>query len=412
MAFKLKDLKVTKVDFVDAGANQQANVLLFKRKTGAGSEGGDEKNDGDVNPIKKFFTAIAKAAGLDIGDTEQVIEQIAKQGATTFGEKIDQVARRRVTSEIWDTCYALEESLCSIICDQEVTDKNGMMKQSVDEFSVVMKGFIDSWAKGDPVEIAKQAHAEYPGRAEEIEIAKSKLELIAKASGTKKEDPTLPATGEFDDTKTTPKKGDPKKKPATQKKSKGEHEDMKIDKSKLTSEECATLEAIEKKAGIDEGSFTDADPVTKSVGEPAVNQEDDIYKGLHPAVAAELKALRKRADDAEAREFEDVAKKYEIIGKKKDELVPLLKSLKGNDQAYNSMIALLDASVEAVNKSGLFVEVGKKGSVGAEGGEAWISIEKRAAEIQKAKPDMTYAQAIDVACQQNPELVQQYEQNR
>ena len=32
MANKLKDLLDTKVDFVDAGANQEANVVLFKRK--------------------------------------------------------------------------------------------------------------------------------------------------------------------------------------------------------------------------------------------------------------------------------------------------------------------------------------------------------------------------------------------
>ena len=33
MATKLKDLKITKVDFVDTGANPKANVLLKKTKT-------------------------------------------------------------------------------------------------------------------------------------------------------------------------------------------------------------------------------------------------------------------------------------------------------------------------------------------------------------------------------------------
>ena len=32
MATKLKNLNVTKVDFVDAGANQRADIKLFKRK--------------------------------------------------------------------------------------------------------------------------------------------------------------------------------------------------------------------------------------------------------------------------------------------------------------------------------------------------------------------------------------------
>lgn len=35
MPAKLKDLKVTKVDFVDAGANPGANILIYKNKEGA-----------------------------------------------------------------------------------------------------------------------------------------------------------------------------------------------------------------------------------------------------------------------------------------------------------------------------------------------------------------------------------------
>ena len=31
MASKLKDLKITKVDFVEAGANPEANIMLFKK---------------------------------------------------------------------------------------------------------------------------------------------------------------------------------------------------------------------------------------------------------------------------------------------------------------------------------------------------------------------------------------------
>lgn len=68
------------------------------------------------SPVKKFFSAIAKALG--IAEDEHVgeaIEVIAKgYEAATFGEKMDEQKRRRVTSEIWDVCYA-EESLCSII---------------------------------------------------------------------------------------------------------------------------------------------------------------------------------------------------------------------------------------------------------------------------------------------------------
>ena len=62
-------------------------------------------------------------------------------------------------------------------------------------------------------------------------------------------------------------------------------------------------------------------------------------------VAAELKMLKKRAEDADNRELTDIAKKYAIIGKKPEELVPVLKSLKeAGGTAYTDMITILDAS--------------------------------------------------------------------
>ena len=72
---------------------------------------------------------------------------------------------------------------------------------------------------------------------------------------------------------------------------------MKIDKSKLSAEELAALEAIEKRAGIAEDEPTTDTPTTEPVekstpaAEPTTGSDtDDIYKGLHPAVKAELEA--------------------------------------------------------------------------------------------------------------------------
>ena len=41
-----------------------------------------------------------------------------------------------------------------------------------------------------------------------------------------------------------------------------------------------------------------------------------------------LKSLRKARDESEERELTAIAKKYEVIGKKSEELIPTLKSLK------------------------------------------------------------------------------------
>ncbi len=407
MPSKLKDLKITRVDFVDAGANPEANILLFKNKEGAPAAKttepssfakGGEKSE---SAIKKFFTAIAKALGLQDESVDQAIEEIAKgYEAATFDEKMDEQKRRRVTSEIWDVCYALEESLCSIICDDDVdeSDKPDLMDQSLNEFSEAVKVLIPTWAQG---KIASKINkAERPltlARLEEVKTAKAKLDaIIAKADE--------PVDLEEDC------------KPKTPKTTKGDSEDMRIDKSKLTPEELAALEAIEKKAGIqdDNNPAPAGDPVAKGADKnppiPAGNEPDDIYKGLHPAIKTELESLRKFREAAEDRELHEVAKKYEIIGKKADELVPTLKSLKaaGGD-AYDQMIAVLDASVEAFEKSGIFSEIGKKGSSSA---DAWTLLEKHADEIQKSAPNLTRTQAIDKACDQHPELVAEYENNR
>lgn len=223
-------------------------------------------------------------------------------------------------------------------------------------------------------------------------------------------------------------KNDDKKAKETPPIQKGETLHMNIDKSKLTPEELAALDAMEKKAGIPEDNPPEntqksmpsntqtsdnaiqATPTPTKKAKPvsAENPEEDIYKGLHPAVKAELERLRKQADAIEERELTDLAKKYEIIGKKADELVPLFKSLKaaGGD-AFQQMVTILDASVTAVEKSGLFSEIGKQGATGEN--DAWAAIEKHAEAIQKAAPTLTWNQAVDKACAQHPDLVHEYE---
>lgn len=199
---------------------------------------------------------------------------------------------------------------------------------------------------------------------------------------------------------------------------KGVDEEVTIDKSKFTPEELASYEALVAKAAVQDDPTPQAetDPVDKSAETtPAQTEagEADIYKGLHPAVAAELSDLRKRADAAEMRELTEIAKKYEVLGKKPEELASTLKSLKeAGGTAYADMISLLDSSLNAVEKSGAFREVGKSGRGSEAAADAWSQIEKHASDIQKAAPTMTFAQAIEKACEQHPDLVAEYENNR
>ena len=91
----------------------------------------------------------------------------------------------------------------------------------------------------------------------------------------------------------------------------------------------------------------------------------------------------------------------------------MLKGLKAaGGTAYADMIGLLDAAVQTVEKSGVFGEIGKRGNGGSDTDDAWGKIEVAAQEIVKSNSGMSYAQAIDKACTEHPDLLEAYEKSR
>lgn len=410
MATKLKNLKITKVDFVDDGANPEAHIRLFKSKDGV-EPPHDEGAEKKPNIWKRLITAITKAAGseTDTSELESVIDDIQKS-SESFGERIAEVKNRKIADEIWDICYALQSSLCSILNDEDMdgTSAATAMQESLDEFYEFSKEAISQWSSGKATNIVKKEEVT-ASDLKMMKSARSRLDDTIEKAEKAQEEPGAEK----------PKKKDQNK---NQNNAKGA-EEMKIDKSKLTPAELAFLQSIEKRYGEEEGAGaegvtppaqnTDPTPAT-GVGKsntPAQGTDggEDIYKGMHPAVRAELENLKKFREATEERELEDVAKKYEIIGKKKEELVPVLKSLKAaGGTAYTDMIAVLDGAVAAVEKSGAFTEIGKSGGAGTTDGAAWTKAETQAAEIMKSK-NVTKAQALDEVFRNDPELAAECE---
>lgn len=103
MPAKLKGLEVTKVDFVDAGDNKRADVLLFKHRDGQSEPPAPEPEAGGPGILKRFLTWIAKAAGASAEELDAALEAVEKD-ATTFDEKLAQRQRRQAADEIWDYC--------------------------------------------------------------------------------------------------------------------------------------------------------------------------------------------------------------------------------------------------------------------------------------------------------------------
>ena len=410
MATKLKNLKIKKVDFVDEGANPDAHIGMIKRKDGKEQTAGEnsEKNTGFW---KRLLGFIGKAAGMDQEEIDSAMETIQKGDSVSFREKINEISNRKIADEIWDICYALQSSLCSILNDDELvsTSAQTAMQESLDEFYAVVQESIKEWSSGKTASIVKKS--EEVSEAE-LEIMKSAAERLNEAIEKADKDAESKEQSEKDG---SGKNENPK----------GDEEEM-IDKSKLTDAERAFLESIEKRYGTGDGAAhengsTAAAPaqppaVTKSVAQPEAETapvpqaDEDIYKGIHPIVKAELETLRKFREEMEDKELTGIAKKYAIIGKKPEELVPMFKSLKAaGGTAFTDMIAVLDQTVETIEKSGAFTEIGKSGH-GSVAGSAESKIEAIAKGYMEKDTSLDYASAVAKAWEDNPDLIDAYEE--
>ena len=425
MATKLKNLEVSKVDFVDEGANPGAHIRLFKRKKSGGQPGGGSTSIGQGSPLKKLLGFIGKAAGMGQDEIDSAASEIQKSGSYSFNERLDEAKNRKIEDEIWDLCYALQSSLSSILNDSELDSAGAeaAMQESLGEFMEVAGEAVSRWSSGNTSGIAKK---------ETTGLALQELEMMKAARDRLSETIDNAAAEAAGTTGSTVMEGETA---------------MEIDKSRLTPAELAFLNSIEKrcgKAGADSQDHADGgtggqQPDATGAGKPGVAklqgsstgtgmpeaagtvqtppvQEEpqggsgDVYKGLHPAVRAEIEELKKFREAAEEKELQAVAKKYEIIGKKPDELVPVLKELKAaGGSAYNDMVAMLDQTVDAIEKSGVFAEIGKSGGAGSGSGGAWARAEAQAVELMKSKTGMTMQQALDSVFVSDPGLAAECE---
>lgn len=386
MATKLKNLKVKKVDFVDQGANPEAHIKIKKNKE-------NEEPKGE-SIVKRFFTAIAKASGLKQEELQSVVEEIAKDDSV-FGEKMNEMKRRIVADEIWDMCYALQSSLCSIVYDDELdsTTAEDAMRQSISDFSEVVNDCTAQWSQQKTSNIQKSSSPVVTS----FDVEKM-TELIAKGNKTKEKEGFEISNKEK------------------------EGEEIMIDKSKMTPAERAFYEDIEKRCSVNkeepivsnqevEKSMNTIHVPMKTQAQQMLEEAEDIYKGVHPVVKAELESLRKFREEQEEKELTEVAKKYELLGKKPEELVPVLKSLKrAGGTAYNDMIGILDTNLDTIKKSGVFAEVGHTGgAVNSGESEAVAKMRTKVEEIRKNNPGMTEAQAMDQVLMSDPELLKEFD---
>ena len=186
-------------------------------------------------------------------------------------------------------------------------------------------------------------------------------------------------------------------------------------RKKLDPVQLAAIESIEKSFGVhihlEPNGAVDAgavvEPSAPSVEENVIEEKDACLKksdetaDLTTALAQVVKNLQGQVEKAADKEFAELAKKYEILGLKAEELAPMLKQAKRSDPTlYETAVAVMDGAVSAIEP--MFSEVGKRGAGFV--GNAQAQVEKMASEIRKNNPDISYHQSIDKVFQENPEL--------
>lgn len=236
----IRALSLGEVSFVDKGDNPGAHVLLMKRKS--------ETTISDIlKSSPGFLRDWAEEVKYDVTkkNAPEILSILSKEvEAKTFAEMTDD---RKVRDAVYDKIWTLERSLFSILEDDDVEDKQGMIQESVAQFqqsiTTIIKGkggtnmnrlekLLASLKKANPDmsedELMVKAANELATTVDEVEKAKTDLE---------DEKGTLTKTVEDLEKDKEALQGDLKK-------AKGE-EVVEIDKSKLSPEVRKVLEKAE-----------------------------------------------------------------------------------------------------------------------------------------------------------------------
>lgn len=195
---------------------------------------------------------------------------------------------------------------------------------------------------------------------------------------------------------------------------------MKIDKSRFTPDELTTYTALIAKAVVpdDEGMEEEKPefpPRRKVVDEEVAVEEEETEKcatrkSADPALAAALERMERLEKSIEMKEFTEIAKRYAALGEDEEELAHTLYDMhKSDPDNYAAYVKILDKSLDMVEKSGLFAEIGKSAGGYSTAGGTVEKVNQIAGDIMKSDPGLSREQAIAKAWTEHPELVAEYD---
>lgn len=140
MANKLKNLKLTSVDLVRAGANQEADICIYKSATP--QDGDNTASEHEKNIFKRFIDWLRE----NPSDGENEPPNTIEKDFSTF-DKLN--TNRENQEKLWKYTSSLSESIRTIIEDNELDSiqKLDYMKKSLGQFDKAMEDLFESICK-------------------------------------------------------------------------------------------------------------------------------------------------------------------------------------------------------------------------------------------------------------------------
>lgn len=377
--------------------------------------------------IRRHIKARAKALGLSDqipdewtgSEVGKVLdEMLAKAGVTTniaaetFAEKFDdQLMLHKLWDDFWKAQAALQQSIESIIKDDEVTDKTAMVQQSLDEFcdyvaqlvpnditksltagllAATHAGAAGATVKGDPMTNAVKKALGLPDTATDADVTKA---LEAQSAALAKADKLAKMSAKhkaFHEKLT----GDAADKFA----------DMSSDQRDTEMAKAAPPDLEKALASGDAFKADDGTILTKrDFGTDAGFQFAKSQAVKNTALAAEV------AKGVETNTVANFAKRATDIGQPVEFGVTLRKAYSGDAVAQTEVEKQIGALQKQVSEGKLFDTLG---SSVVKAGSALAALNAKRDEVMKTDPKLTEAQAFSKVYQDraNAEIVKQYKQ--
>ncbi len=350
----LKNLKIKTIGSVDRPASGEARVALMKRAEDEEPAKGGGDTDGLKEKIEKL-TGFVKGLFGNAKDYNQA------QQAQAVEEKL------------WEKTRFLRESIESIMADATATDKQSAIATTLQQFYADLVSDLAGVHKAGR-KISAQRMVQLKEQRDKLKETMDNLTALIDSA-----DVTPEPAGKADVNK---------------------HEEGKelpnIKYDDLPEEVRKAVEAVAPLQKKLEETQTENAALKKSLGE------------TQSTLAKAQEDLAKASDETLTKEYIEKAKAFTYLGVKAEELGPVMKRIAENKatlEDLTKMEGVLKAANEAIEKGGLFKEIGGGGT---DSGDAWTMIEKAAEEIRKSNPSLTREQAIDEVSKIKPELVRKY----